>query len=106
MARGALARRRLRPDTAVAVTGVAGPTGGSDEVPVGTVSVCAMRRDGANVMRRDGANVMRRDGASVIYRVQFPGGRAEVRRRATTLAMHALRAVLAGERLRVPQIDT
>jgi len=44
MARGALARSKA--DVAVAITGVAGPGGGSDRKPVGTVVFGRARRDG------------------------------------------------------------
>jgi nicotinamide-nucleotide amidase len=90
MARGVLALDSLRLDVAVAVSGVAGPTGGSDEAPVGTVAVCAMQADGDHVT----------------CRLQLPGGPAEVRRRATTLSVHALRALLSTEPFGVPRIDT
>lgn len=47
MAEGALAHSRA--DVAVAVTGVAGPGGGSDAKPVGLVHIVATRRDGARL---------------------------------------------------------
>jgi nicotinamide-nucleotide amidase len=79
MAQGAL--ERFEADTAVAVTGIAGPGGGSEEKPVGTVSFCAGTDDG-RVVARD---------------IMLPGGRADVRERSTTVAMHLLRRLLRGE---------
>ena len=79
MAQGAL--ERFEADTAVAVTGIAGPGGGSEEKPVGTVSFCAATDDG-RVVARD---------------IMLPGGRADVRERSTTVAMHLLRRLLRGE---------
>lgn len=78
MAAGALVR--LDADTAVAITGVAGPGGGTPEKPVGTVWFCVMLRDGATVIRC----------------VRVPGERADVRERSTTVAMHLLRRALLG----------
>lgn len=79
MADGALAR--FGADTAVAITGVAGPDGGTEAKPVGYVCWSAKRSDGA-VLARD---------------VRLPGDRAEVRDRSTTVAMHLLRRLLRGE---------
>jgi nicotinamide-nucleotide amidase len=76
MAAGAL--QRLAADTAVAITGVAGPGGGTDEKPVGTVWFCVMLDDGQSVTRC----------------VRVPGERADVRERSTTVAMHLLRRAL------------
>jgi len=76
MAAGAI--RRLQADTAVAITGVAGPGGGTAEKPVGTVWFCVMVADGPTVTRC----------------VQVPGERADVRERSTTVAMHLLRRAL------------
>jgi len=79
MADGALAR--FEADTAVAITGVAGPGGGSDAKPVGYVCWCVKKSDGAQLLRD----------------TRLPGGRADVRDRATTVAMHLLRRLLRGE---------
>lgn len=50
MAEGALAHSRA--DLAIAVTGVAGPGGGSPEKPVGLVHLALARRDGPTEARR------------------------------------------------------
>ena len=77
MAEGALAR--IQADAAVAVTGVAGPGGGSPDKPVGLVWFgCAWRGRPAQTARE-----------------VFGGDRAEVRR--ATVA-HALAMLLAAER--------
>lgn len=47
MAEGAIARSRA--DIAVAVTGIAGPDGGTPEKPVGLVHMAASRRGGATI---------------------------------------------------------
>lgn len=78
MAAGAL--DRLDADTAVAITGVAGPGGGTEDKPVGTVWFCVMLGDGTTVTRC----------------VRVPGERADVRERSTTVAMHLLRRALIG----------
>ena len=80
MADGALAR--FGADTAVGITGVAGPGGGSDEKPVGYVCICVKTGDG-RMLARD---------------PRLPGDRAEVRDRTTTVALHLLRLHLRGER--------
>jgi nicotinamide-nucleotide amidase len=78
MARGALAHAPV--DLAVAITGIAGPGGGSAEKPVGLVHFAAAARDGR-----------------IIHREQRFGdiGRAEVRLRAVAEALAMLEA-LAG----------
>jgi nicotinamide-nucleotide amidase len=79
MADGALAR--FAADTAIAITGIAGPGGGSEEKPVGYVCWSAKRSDGA-VLARD---------------VRLPGDRDDIRDRSTTVGMHLLRRLLRGE---------
>jgi nicotinamide-nucleotide amidase len=79
MADGAL--ERFEADTAVSITGIAGPAGGSDEKPVGYVCWCAKRSDGATLARD----------------IRLPGDRAEIRDRSTTVGMHLLRRLLRGE---------
>jgi len=77
MAEGA--RRRLHADVAVAVTGVAGPDGGTPETPVGRVYLHAAGHDG-----------------SIARMLDLPGERGQVRARATVTALHLLRALLTG----------
>ena len=79
MADGAL--QRLGADTALAITGIAGPGGGSEEKPVGYVCWCCKLADGS-MLARD---------------VQLPGDRGDIRDRSTTVGMHLLRRVLRGE---------
>jgi len=79
MAAGAL--RRFGADVAVGITGIAGPGGGSDEKPVGTVCFSVGLADGAYHTRT----------------FHLPGNRADVRERSTTVAMHMLRRVLSGQ---------
>jgi nicotinamide-nucleotide amidase len=75
MARGA--RERLGADIAVAVTGVAGPDGGTEEKPVGLVFVHAIGPDGEEARR-----------------TELPGDREMVRGRATAAALHLVRRLL------------
>jgi nicotinamide-nucleotide amidase len=74
MARGAVARAGV--DLAVAITGVAGPGGGTPQKPVGLVYLGLARKDGpARVERRI-----------------FPGDRATVRQAALVEALELLEA--------------
>jgi nicotinamide-nucleotide amidase len=79
MADGAL--RRFGADTAVAITGIAGPGGGTEDKPVGTVCFTVKLADGATSTRT----------------LRLPGDRADIRERSTTVAMHMLRRALNRE---------
>ena len=74
---------RFGSDVGVGVTGVAGPTGGTEDKPVGTVCLSAVLADG---------------GGALTHRVTLPGARSDVRDRSTTVALHLVRRLLAGER--------
>jgi len=76
MADGAL--RRFGADTAVAITGIAGPGGGTEDKPVGTVCFSLKLADGETVTRT----------------LRLPGNRSDIRERSTTVAMHMLRRAL------------
>jgi nicotinamide-nucleotide amidase len=71
------ARARLEADVAVAVTGVAGPGGGTPEKPVGLVILHAAGPDGS----RD-------------VRFELPGERDWIRSRSTVAALHLVRRLL------------
>ncbi|MCU0312490.1 MAG: nicotinamide-nucleotide amidohydrolase family protein [Solirubrobacteraceae bacterium] len=71
---------RLDADVGVGITGIAGPAGGTEEKPVGLVWISVAERGGARIDRR----------------VNLPGGRADVRDRTTTVALHLVRRLLLG----------
>ena len=75
MARGA--RARLGTDVAVAVTGVAGPGGGTVEKPVGLVFLHASGPD-----------------AELAVRLDVPGDRETIRLRSTVAALHLVRRLV------------
>jgi nicotinamide-nucleotide amidase len=79
MADGAL--RRFEADTAVSVTGIAGPDGGTEDKPVGTVCWSVRLAEGGGLTRQ----------------ALLPGDRADIRDRSTTVALHLLRRALSGE---------
>jgi nicotinamide-nucleotide amidase len=70
---------RLDADLGVGITGIAGPGGGTPEKPVGLVCFSVRERGGERITRS----------------VNLPGGRADVRDRATVVAMHMVRRLLA-----------
>jgi nicotinamide-nucleotide amidase len=74
-------RERLGADVAVAVTGIAGPGGGSPDKPVGLVDLHAEGPD--RVLARE---------------LDFPGDREMIRARAATAALHLLRTLLSRSR--------
>lgn len=78
LASGAIAR--FGADVGVGITGIAGPDGGTEEKPVGLVWFAVAHRDGRSATRS----------------VTIPGGRADVRDRATTVALHFVRRLLLG----------
>ncbi len=78
LAAGAISR--LGADVGVGITGIAGPDGGTEEKPVGLVWFAVAHRDGRTATRD----------------VTIPGGRADIRDRATTVALHLVRRLLLG----------
>jgi nicotinamide-nucleotide amidase len=80
MARGALERAKV--DLAVAITGIAGPGGGTPTKPVGLVHFAAVARDGRLIRREQ------RYGAV---------GRAEVRLRSVIEALEMLEELAGGQ---------
>jgi competence/damage-inducible protein CinA-like protein len=78
MADGALGR--FAADVACAVTGVAGPDGGTEEKPVGYVCFC-VKTAGGEKLARDPI---------------LPGNRTDVRERSVVVALHLVRYLLEG----------
>ena len=79
MARGA--RERLGADVAVAVTGIAGPGGGTEGKPVGLVHVHAVGPEGG-----------------IARELTFPGDRESIRARSAVMALHLVRRLLTRTR--------
>ena len=75
------ARARLGADVGVGITGIAGPGGGTPTKPVGLVCLSVAGPDGRRLTRS----------------TRLPGGRADVRERSTTVAMHLVRRLARGE---------
>jgi nicotinamide-nucleotide amidase len=78
MADGAI--ERIDADVGCAVTGIAGPDGGSEEKPVGYVCFCAKTAAGERLARDP----------------VLPGSRTEVRERSVVVALHLVRYLLEG----------
>jgi nicotinamide-nucleotide amidase len=72
------ARARVGADVGVGITGIAGPGGGTPDKPVGLVCFSVAGPDGARITRS----------------TNLPGGRADIRDRSTTIAMHLVRRLL------------
>ncbi len=75
------ARERLGASIGVGVTGVAGPTGGTPDKPVGLVHVCASTA-----------------GGQLSRRLHLPGSRAHVRGRTVVTCLHLVRELLGRRR--------
>jgi nicotinamide-nucleotide amidase len=73
------ARERLTADVGVGVTGIAGPGGGTPQKPLGTVCLSVVAAEG-----------------TLTRALTLPGGRADVRERSTTVALHMVRRLLTG----------
>jgi nicotinamide-nucleotide amidase len=72
------ARQEFDAEIGVGVTGVAGPGGGTEEKPVGLVWFCVSGPGDSHLTRS----------------LNLPGSRADIRDRATTVAMHLIRRAL------------
>ncbi len=80
------ARERLQAEIGVGITGIAGPGGGSEQKPVGLVWLSIAGPGEASMTRS----------------VNLPGGRADIRDRAGTVAMHMLLRALEQTRAAGP----
>ena len=79
LADGAIAR--FGAGIGIGITGIAGPGGGTEDKPVGTVCFSVAARGGERLTRR----------------VLLPGNRSDIRDRSTTVTLHLLRRLLTGE---------
>jgi nicotinamide-nucleotide amidase len=75
------AAERFGADLGVGITGIAGPGGGTEDKPVGTVCFSVYDRVGDRITRRS----------------LMPGSRADIRDRSVTVSLHLLRRLLLGE---------
>ena len=74
------ARSQTGADYGIGITGVAGPTGGTEDKPVGLVFICVSSQQG-----------------DVVERFDFPGDRKDVRAAAVTAALHLLHRKLSAD---------
>ncbi len=72
---------RFGADFGIGLTGVAGPDGGTPDKPVGRVCFSVIEKGGDKITRA----------------LDLPGARGDVRDRSTTVALHLLRRLLAGQ---------
>jgi nicotinamide-nucleotide amidase len=72
-------RQRAACEVGIGVTGIAGPTGGSDDKPLGTVVIAVTTAD-----------------VRIVRTYRFPAGRARVRQFAAQIALDLARRVLLG----------
>ncbi len=85
LASGAVSR--FDADVGVGITGIAGPGGGTEEKPVGTVCFSVCLRNGGRITRR----------------TLLPGSRSDIRDRSTTVAMHLVRRLLVEAEVSLPE---
>ncbi len=77
---------RFGAELGIGITGVAGPDGGTEEKPVGTVCFSVAALGGERITRT----------------ARLPGNRGDIRDRSTTVALHLLRRLLRGETGELP----
>ena len=74
--------KRFDADLGIGITGIAGPDGGSDQKPVGTVCLSVSSASGPRITRT----------------ARLPGSRSDIRDRSTTVALHLMRRLLLEQR--------
>jgi nicotinamide-nucleotide amidase len=79
---------RFGAELGVGITGVAGPGGGTEDKPVGTVCVSVWQR---------ADEAAGRPARRITRRTRLPGSRADIRDRSVSVSMHLLRRLLLGE---------
>jgi nicotinamide-nucleotide amidase len=79
LAEGALTR--FGAEFGIGITGIAGPDGGTEEKPVGTVCF----------------SIASDSGGRITVTSRLPGSRADIRDRSTTVALHLLRRLLVDD---------